>query len=154
MQKKIQGNTCTYKKQVMYSLRFFFLSIWLSRQTTLGKDCLTEFSSLGPKYHFRKRRLHSNQGCWKLFRAGGANRAKEASRAPEANRGQRGQIVQKRHYAWFCYCNFLLILAQSRHKKFGTLLLPWAKGHRGSRLLWHCTLGLIYQFWLRKSQHC
>ena len=31
------------------------------------------------------------QGCRKRFRAGGANRAKEASRAVEANRGNRAK---------------------------------------------------------------
>ena len=66
--------------------------------------------------------------------------------------GQGGQIARKGHQgrrrriAWsggetskngilFCYYNFLLILAQSKHK-FGTLLPPWAEGDRGSRLLW------------------
>ena len=37
------------------------------------------------------------------------------SRAAGANRGQRGQIVQKRHFAMFCCYNSLLILAQSKH---------------------------------------
>ena len=54
------------------------------------------------------------------------------SRAAGANRGQWGWIVQKRHFAMFCYYNSLLILAQSKHIKFGTLftlvpavLHPW-----------------------------
>ena len=71
----------------------------------------------------------------------GANRAKGTSRAPKANRGQQGQIagsrceiVQKRHFAMFVIISSLLILA--RHKKIGTLLPPWAKGNRGSHLLW------------------
>ena len=34
------------------------------------------------------------------------------SRAAGANRGQWGQIMQKRHFAMFCYYYFLLILAQ------------------------------------------
>ena len=72
------------------------------------------------------------QGCCKLFRAGGANRAKRASRA---NRRQWGLIVQKKYFVMFCYYNFLLVLAQSKHQKFRALLTPWARGGRGSRLL-------------------
>ena len=74
------------------------------------------------------------QGCQKLFRAGGANRMKGASRAQEASRCQRERIVQKRHFAMFCYYNSLLILAQLKHKKFGTLwppLAPLGKGRLG-----------------------
>ena len=65
-----------------------------------------------------------DQRCRKLFRAGGANRSKGASRAPEASRVHQGRIVQKRHFAMFCYYNSLLILAKSKHKKIGTLLPP------------------------------
>ena len=64
------------------------------------------------------------------------NRAKGASRAPAANRGQRGQIVQKMHFAMFCYYKFLLILAQSKYQMFDALLPPWAKGGSGSPVLW------------------
>ena len=46
------------------------------------------------------------------------------SRAAGANRRQWWRIMQKSHFAMFCYYNFLLILAQSKLKKFGTLLLP------------------------------
>ena len=40
-----------------------------------------------------KRHFCTSQGCRKLFRAGGANHTKRASRALEANRGQQGQIT-------------------------------------------------------------
>ena len=62
-------------------------------------------------------------------------------RVPKANRGQRGRNVQKRCFAMFCYYNFLLILAQSKHR-FGTLFPSWAKGDRRSRLLWPAVLHL------------
>ena len=59
------------------------------------------------------------------------------SRAAGANRGQWGLIVQKRHFPMFFIISFLLILA--KHKKISTLLPPWAKGNRGSHILWpHC----------------
>ena len=66
---------------------------------------------------------------------GGANRAKGASRTRGANHRQRGRVAKTRHFAMFCYHNFFLLLAQSKHKKFDALLPPWAKGGRGGRLL-------------------
>ena len=75
---------------------------------------------IAPKGHpGRRRRIADSRG--KLRAAG-------------ANRGQRGQIVQKRHFAMFVIISFLLILA--KHKNIGTLLTLWAKGNRDSHLLW------------------
>ena len=69
-------------------------------------------------------------------------------RAVRANRGQRGRILQKRHFAMFCYYNFLLILVQSKHKNRYTLS-PLGKGLQGQTPTLaplSCTLGLICQF--------
>ena len=90
----------------------------------------------------------TKQGCRKLFRAGRANRAKGASTAPEASRGQRGRIVQKKHFAMFCYYNSLLILAQSKHKN---LVRSCPPGQSATGAIPYsgppsCSLGLIYQF--------
>ena len=90
------------------------------------------------------------QGKGGELRERGIHGAGGESWAVRANHGQWGQIAQKRHFTMFCYYNFLLTLGQSKREKFGTLLPLWAKGDRGSHLLWpRCPApfqGLIYRF--------
>ena len=64
------------------------------------------------------------QGCRKLFRAVGGNRAKGASRVPGAIRRQRGESRIRGILPYFVIIIFWVILAQSKHQVFHALLPP------------------------------
>ena len=70
---------------------------------------------------------YSGQGGG-IARKGHPGRRKRIAGSGGVSRGQRGRIIQKRHFAMFCYYNFLLIFAQSKHQKFGALLSPRKRG--------------------------
>ena len=73
----------------------------------------------------------SRKGAGSYLGQGGQIARKGASRAPEANRGQRRGIVQKRHFAMFCYNNSLLILEQSKQKNLVHPCLPGKRATGG-----------------------
>ena len=103
-----------------------------------------------------------DQGCRKLFRAGGriARKGHRGHRRRVA--GQRGRIMKKRHFAMFCYYDLLLILAQSKHKKLvhspGGALTPISGTHvqrsprrRGAKFyikLWKMGLKSTYDLYV------
>ena len=88
------------------------------------------------------------QGCRKRFRAGGGE-----SRERDIQ-GGRGKSRKKGILLWFFFCvNISTIKISEIWCNLAPLGKDW-QGQSPTLAPLSCTLGLIYQFSLRKSQHC
>ena len=95
------------------------------------------------------------QGCRKLFRAGGGESRERGIQGAGGNSQAAGRIAHKRHFAIFCYYNFLGNISTIKTSSISCTLAPLGTGRQGQSPTLaplSSILGLIYQFRLRKSQ--